>query len=248
VSNPGPADTAETELAFTGERLHAGSELFGVDLARHRSAYAYAAELSNHATLLVGVDRVRPDRTSRKSKAAFLRADIAGLPLQPDSFDVIVSFQVIEHLEDPAPYLAAIARLLRPNGVALITTPNLLTSDKVNPFHVHEYESEELRELLSPHFGDVQMQGVGMTDSVRAYNDARLAKIESIMRFDILGMHRWMPRSVIDFAFGQLARVVRRSIQPTDGPPDVSLDDFPVGDPQDGDIDLLGVCRAPRTN
>ena len=259
----------ETELAFTGERLHAGSELFSVDLARHRSAYRYAAErsvglqvldlgcgsgygaaeLSNHAALLVGVDRVRPDRTSRQSNTAFLRADIASLPLQPNSFDVIVSFQVIEHLTEPAPYLAAIARLLRPTGTALITTPNLLTSDKINPFHVHEYESEELARILEPHFADVSMQGVGMTDSVRAYNEARLAKIGSIMRYDIFGMHHWMPRSIIDFAFGQLARVVRRSVQPKDGgPADVSTDDFPVGNPQDGDIDLLGVCRAPHAN
>lgn len=255
-----------TELAFTGERLHAGNELFGVDLARHRSAYRYAAErsqglqvldlgcgsgygaaeLANHANLLVGVDRVRPDPASRASRAAFLRADIGGLPLQPTSFDVIVSFQVIEHLEDPSFYLDAIARMLRPTGTALITTPNLLTSDKVNPFHVHEYESDELADLLAPHFSDVSMQGVGMSDPVRAYNDARLARIAGIMRFDILGMHRWMPRPVIDWAFGQLARVVRRSIQPDDGPPDVSIDDFPIGDPQSDDIDLLAVCRAPR--
>jgi SAM-dependent methyltransferase len=113
------------EVAFTGERLHAGSALFGVDLARHRAAYAYAAtlasdrrvldlgcgsgygaaELAEPARSLVGIDRVRPDAASRNSRVQFLRADIAGLPLRPASFDLVVSFQVIEHLEDPAPYL-----------------------------------------------------------------------------------------------------------------------------------------------
>ena len=115
----------------------------------------------------------------------------------------------------------------------------------MNPFHVHEYESDELARLLAPHFADVSMRGVGMTDSVRAYNEARLAKIASIMRFDVFGMHRWMPRSVVDWAFGRLARIVRRSIVPHDGPRDVSIANFPIGDPRDDDIDLLAVCRQP---
>ena len=131
----------------------------------------------------------------------------------------------------------------------LVTTPNLLTSDRVNPFHVHEYESEELRSLLARHFGDVVMRGIGMTPRVRAYNDARLARIAKIMRLDVLGLHRRLPRPVIEFAFGQLAKVVRRGIQKQgQGPgpiPDVSERDFPVGEPADDDIDLLAVCRVP---
>ena len=257
----------EIEVAFTGERLHAGSALFGVDLARHRAAYGYAAtlaserrvldlgcgsgygadELSHTAGWLVAVDRVRPDPASRRGAACFLRADIDGLPLAPASFDLVVSFQVIEHLEDPGPYLAAMARLVRPTGTVLITTPNLLTSDRVNPFHVREYESEELRRVIAEHFGDVEMRGVGMTGPVRAYHDARLARIHSIMRLDILDLHRRLPRSWIEWAFGALAKVVRRGIQRDDGLPEVSTADFPVGPPSPEDIDLLAVCRAPRT-
>ena len=253
------------EVAFTGERLHVGSALFGVDLARHRAAYAYAAtlaggarvldlgcgsgygasELSEASGSLIAVDRVRPDAGSRRGAAQFLRADIGGLPLQPKSFDLVVSFQVIEHLEDPAPYVAAMAELVRPDGVALITTPNILTSDRVNPFHVHEYESAELASTLVPHFSNVEMRGIGMTPPVRAYNDARLARIRSIMRLDVLGLHRRLPRSVIDWAFGTLAKVVRRGIAQDDGMPEVSERDFPIAAPADDDIDLLAVCRAP---
>ena len=131
----------EVEIAFTGERLHAGSRLFGVDLARHRAAYAFAAQqaagrtlldlgcgsgygaasLADHATLVVGVDRVRPDPASRRSRARFVRADIAAMPIADASFDLVVSFQVIEHLEDPGPYLTAIARMLWPAGQEPVT-------------------------------------------------------------------------------------------------------------------------------
>jgi SAM-dependent methyltransferase len=254
------------EVAFTGERLHAGSSLFGVDLARHRAAYGFAAsladdrqvldlgcgsgygahELSYAAGSLVAVDRVRPDPASRAGNARFVRADIAGLPIAPASFDLVVSFQVIEHLEDPTVYLDAMARLARPGGTVLITTPNILTSDRVNPFHIHEYESDELKGIIEAHFGDVEMRGIGMTEAVRAYHDARLARIASIMRLDILGLHRRLPRALIEWAFGALAKVVRRGVQRDDAMPVASVDDFPIGPPAEDDIDLLAICRAPR--
>lgn len=250
-------------VSFTGERLHAGNALFGIDLARHRAAYGFAAalagggsvldlgcgsgygaaELAEHSGLLIGVDRVRPDLASRQGRAQFLRADIAGLPLAPAAFDLIVSFQVIEHLEDPAPYLDAMARLVRPGGTVLLTTPNILTSDRVNPFHVHEYHSDELGAALESHFRSVEMRGIGMKPAVRAYNDARLARIHSIMRLDVLKLHQRLPRPIIEWAFGMLAKRVRRGIQAEDGLPDVTERDFPIGSPADDDIDLLAICR-----
>ena len=254
------------EIAFTGERLHAGSSLFGVDLARHRAAYAFAAtlaagrqvldlgcgsgygahELASASERLIAVDRVRPDPASRRGTAHFVRADIAGLPIAPASFDLVVSFQVIEHLEDPTVYLAAMARLVRPGGTVLITTPNVVISDRVNPFHVHEYESAELKQILESHFADVDMRGIGMTPAVGAYHEARLARIHSIMRLDVLNLQRRLPRAWIEWAFGTLAKVVRRGIQRDDGLPEVSLEDFPIGAPTRDDIDLLAICRSPR--
>jgi len=41
-----------TRTLFTGERLHEGEELFGVDLARHRAAYHFASELAGRAKRL----------------------------------------------------------------------------------------------------------------------------------------------------------------------------------------------------
>ncbi len=128
-------------VLLTGERLQPGSQLFGVDLARHRAVYVYAnlnargdrlldlgcgtgygtAELADSVTTKIGIfglDRVHPASSSRRKNANFLRADLAGIPLADASFSTIVSFQVIEHLEDPSPYLAEIGRLLEPGGTA----------------------------------------------------------------------------------------------------------------------------------
>ncbi|MBW2419035.1 MAG: class I SAM-dependent methyltransferase [Deltaproteobacteria bacterium] len=258
-----------SQVTFTGERLHAGSSLFGVDLARHRAPYVHALERARQAGgrlldlgcgtgygtaelarelpgVVVGLDRVPPDAASRGSGARWVRADLRGIPLASDSFDLIVSFQVIEHLEDPRVYLEAIARLLAPGGSALITTPNLLTSDKINPFHVHEYESDELRQCLLPWFGEVEMQGIGLSHNVAPYFEQRLERIEKIMRLDPLGLRELLPQGLVTWLFAKGALLVRRGIQESDtGMPDATIEDFPIGPAGPADIDLLAVCRKP---
>jgi SAM-dependent methyltransferase len=194
----------------------------------------------------VGVDLVAPDAASRIDTVSYVRADIAGLPLRARSFDLIVSFQVIEHLVDPSDYLQAIGGLLKPEGTALITTPNLLTSDRENPFHVHEYEATELEGVLQRHFADAQMRGIGASPTVAAYLEARLERIRRIVRLDPLGLRRRLPRGLSEWLFGRFALVVRRGIQRDQGLPDATPADFPIGDADPDCLDLLAICRAPR--
>ncbi len=258
-----------TRLLFTGERLHEGSRLFGVDLMRHRAAYHFAirrakeeacervldlgcgtgygtAELAEALPRVFAIDRISPDAQARHARATFIRADLNGMPLAADLFDMVTSFQVIEHLEDPTVYLQAIAHCLRPGGVALISTPNLLTSDRENPFHVHEYEADELSECLRAHFEQVEMLGVTATPEPMAYYDARLRRIATIVKIDPLGLRRVLPRGIIDFLFAKLAIVVRTGIADSGGLPDVTLDDFPIAPAEPRCLDLLAVCRGPR--
>ncbi len=253
-----------SQIAFTGERLHKGSSLFGVDLARHRAPYVHAlsragsgrvldlgcgsgygtAELADSLPRIVGLDRVPPDEASKRQNIDWVRADLRGNPLVPQSFELIISFQVIEHLEDPSVYLESIAHLLAPGGVALITTPNLLTSDKINPFHVHEYESEELRKTVAPYFDSVEMKGIGLSERVAPYFEERLARIEKIMRIDPLGLRNLLPQGLLHWLFAKGALLVRRGIQEGDqGMPDATIEDFPIRDADPRDIDLLAVCR-----
>jgi len=257
---------SDSDLTFTGERLHAGNPLFGVDLARHRAAYAFAierapqggrildlgcgsgygaAELAEALPSVVGLDRVPPDRGAR-GRVAYVRADLEAVPLAPASFDLISSFQVIEHLVDPSLYLNAMSRLLSADGIALITTPNLLTSDKENPFHVHEYDPEELRDRLSNHFGEVEMFGVGTSPRAAKYFDERLKRIATIVKIDPLRLRHKLPRWFVDWCFARLALVVRRGIQKSGAlPEEITVEDFPIGPMTPDCIDLLAICRAP---
>jgi 2-polyprenyl-3-methyl-5-hydroxy-6-metoxy-1,4-benzoquinol methylase len=255
-----------SDAVFTGERLHEGSELFAVDLARHRAAYELAREratrgwvldlgcgsgygtasLAEGSARVAGIDRVAPDAASRRGKGLFVRAALEALPFPDRTFDLVVSFQVIEHLEDPSDYLDAIAGLLRPDGTALLTTPNRLTSDRVNPFHVHEYLAEELAERLRTRFEDVAIKGIGATELVRRHLEARSRRIRRIMRLDPLRLRDRLPRRLVEWLFACLAILVRSRTGRAEGSPQVTWRDFPIGTADDGCLDLLAICRRPR--
>ena len=175
-----------------------------------------------------------------------MRADLEAVPLLPASFALISSFQVIEHLEDPTLYLLAMVRLLRREGTALITTPNLLTSDKENPFHVHEYEPEELRECLGRYFREVEMYGVGTSPRAARYFQERLKRITLIVKIDPLRLRHRLPRALVDWMFARLALVVRRGIQKSGAlPEEITTEDFPIAAMGPNCLDLLAVCRGP---
>ncbi|KVU17626.1 hypothetical protein WK62_24730 [Burkholderia ubonensis] len=67
------------------------------------------------------------------------------------SFDLIVSLETIEHVEDPSAFLAAMKRLLKPGGTIVVSCPNdwwyFPEADKGNPFHRRKYQLEEFQNL-----------------------------------------------------------------------------------------------------
>jgi 2-polyprenyl-3-methyl-5-hydroxy-6-metoxy-1,4-benzoquinol methylase len=86
--------------------------------------------------------------------------------LDDNSFDVVISFQVIEHIKDDFNYLKEIHRVLRPGGKALITTPNIKMSLSRNPWHIREYTSNELKGLGQKVFSSVKMLGIAGNEKV----------------------------------------------------------------------------------
>ena len=84
--------------------------------------------------------------------------------LKNKEFDVIVSFEVIEHIADHSQYLKEIRRVLKDDGILIISTPNKRchspNSEKpTNPFHVIEFELDDFENLLKKHFGNVKLYG-----------------------------------------------------------------------------------------
>jgi SAM-dependent methyltransferase len=87
------------------------------------------------------------------------------LPFPDESFDLVTSFQVLEHVPDPMVFLSELARVARPGGQIVLATPNAATRlypgmAPWNRFHVHEYMARELRGLLEGLFAEVRLLGM----------------------------------------------------------------------------------------
>lgn len=99
------------------------------------------------------------------------RADALHLPLRGQSVDAVVSFETLEHVPDASMLVRELARVLRPDGQVILSTPNLAFGPPErhtqNPFHVREFTAAELRALLSAHFRDVTLYGQWVHPSYR---------------------------------------------------------------------------------
>ncbi|HEY6947168.1 MAG TPA: methyltransferase domain-containing protein [Candidatus Acidoferrum sp.] len=90
----------------------------------------------------------------------FLAADGCAYSFPEGSFDVIVSFETIEHVSHPQRFLDNCQRMLRASGVLVLSTPNFSVSRFApNPYHVREFEPEELWGLVRERFKDVAVFG-----------------------------------------------------------------------------------------
>ena len=174
-------------IEFTGERLIPGQ--VDVDLLNeHLARYAFAArlargkrvldagcgagygsaELADSAESVIGLD-VSPDAVGfarenyRLPNLSFEQGSCTEIPHPDSSFDLVVAFEVIEHLENWREFLREARRVLAPTGQFIVSTPNKLYytesrgPDGSNPYHVHEFEFAEFHNELRQVFPSVLM-------------------------------------------------------------------------------------------
>ncbi|HVN79329.1 MAG TPA: methyltransferase domain-containing protein [Terriglobia bacterium] len=91
----------------------------------------------------------------------YLLTDATALSLASNSFDVVLCFEVIEHLAGQEALLEEIRRVLKSDGILIVSTPNRLfyTEERklVNPYHTREFSFGEFQDLLRKYFGKVEV-------------------------------------------------------------------------------------------
>ena len=135
----------------------------GKDVLDAGCGVGYGIEIlaSAGAATVSGVDidpaalREAEDRFG-ESAATIVEGDLQDLPLDDDSFDVVVCFEAIEHVEDGGRALAEFRRVLRPDGLLLVSSPNPDVYPSGNEHHVHEYRPAELAAAVGEHFSHVR--------------------------------------------------------------------------------------------
>jgi ubiquinone/menaquinone biosynthesis C-methylase UbiE len=178
---------ANDAMQFTGERFtpecereiwyeHWHRYVFARTLTRGKRVLDAAcgegygsALLADVASSVVGVD-ISEDAISHarsrygtRANLRFERGDCTALDVPGASFDVIVSFETLEHVAAQEALIAGFARALAPDGILIVSSPDKKTySDDrgfSNEFHVRELYRDELMNLLSPQFPFVRLYG-----------------------------------------------------------------------------------------
>src|SRR5581483_9364757 len=152
----------------------------GCDVLDMACGEGYGSErLSRSARSVIGVDG-----NPQAFEHARLRYGRPGLSFErglvetfgsPGQFDDVVFLQTIEHVQDPVGVLEHFRSLLRPGGVAYVSTPNLLTlapagaAKSDNPWHLREYRASEFDQLCHSVFERVDMLGLFHAGKLRAH-------------------------------------------------------------------------------
>jgi SAM-dependent methyltransferase len=251
-----PSDAA---LELTGERTVPGLAEENYWFRRHQVVYERLADRcagrdvleagcgeGYGADLITGVARHVIGLDYDESAVAHVKAryprvemrygNLAELPLADCEVDVVVNFQVIEHLWDQGQFVAECYRVLRPHGVLLVSTPNRITfspgrDTPINPFHTRELTAAELTELLTS-------AGFGIQGVYGVFHGRRLVELDT--------RHGG---SIID---AQIARALADATWPAELLADVAsvtTDDFDLINAADRDIDdsldLVAIAVRP---
>jgi len=85
----------------------------------------------------------------------FIQSDIRSLPFHSDTFDSVVAFEILEHIQDHERFLSESKRILKPEGILIISTPDIERYKSDNEFHQKELTSSEFTELLGSFYRNV---------------------------------------------------------------------------------------------
>jgi 2-polyprenyl-3-methyl-5-hydroxy-6-metoxy-1,4-benzoquinol methylase len=159
------------------------SMFFGAHMARYRLAATFAigkkvvdvgcgpgygtASMAEAAAFAVGVDASREAiaiaTAQASSRARFALMDARAMAIADNSFDVATCFEVVEHVDADLveEIVRDVARCLRPDGLAMFSTPNidviLKAGTEVPDFHVNNMNHRSFKDLLGRHFRHVEV-------------------------------------------------------------------------------------------
>lgn len=199
---------------------------------RHLIAYQEACKHINGNVLEVGsgegygikvlapesVKYVAIDKHNTPVDADYRNVEFHQLNVPPlsifsdNTFDMVVTFQVIEHIKNDNLFIQEIKRVLKPDGLLIMTTPNRKMSLTRNPWHVREYELKGMTELISKHFSSYQINGVFGNEKVMAYYEENRRSVKKFTRFDIFRLQYILPRKLLQIPYDFANRMNRNKL------------------------------------
>ena len=226
-------------------------------------AYHYAAGLVSGDVLEIGtgmgygIDVIAPSATSYTTidkscaydaslpdNTRFQQMEVPPIGFADESFDYVISFQVIEHIKRDKDFVKEVSRVLRKGGKFIVSTPNAPMSLTRNPWHIREYTEQQLRDLLSADFSSIEAYGVNGNDKIMQYYEQNRRSVERIMRFDILDLQHRLPRWILQIPYDVMNRLNRRRLleNNNDLTRSIKMDDYSIGEISPQSFDLYYIA------
>ncbi|WP_041258496.1 class I SAM-dependent methyltransferase [Fibrella aestuarina] len=193
--------------------------------------------IDKNADLIAALSKAYPEST-------FIQANIPPLgTLADNTFDYIVTFQVIEHIENDDLFVRECYRVLKPGGKLLLTTVNKTFSLTRNPWHVREYLADELEALIGKYFPTVVTDGVHGNEKVMTYYAQNKASVAKFTRWDFLNLQHRLPRRLLQVPYDLMNRMNRNRLLKQDGlAAEINVNDYMVSHDPAGSLDFFYIA------
>lgn len=225
---------------------HYAAEIISGDVLEIGTGTGYGVEiLAPKCKRFITVDKFLDPSVPQVENVEQHQMVVPPIGFESGSFDFVVSFQVIEHIKDDTQFVREVARVLRPGGKFIVSTPNAPMSLTRNPWHIREYTVEELQNLLSVSFSTITPAGVVGNQKIMEYYEKNRQGVERITRFDILDLQHRLPRQLLQVPYDILNRINRRRLlkKNTELTTSIEMSDYSVSSATDQSFDLLFVAE-----
>ena len=192
-----------------------------------------SARLASIAREITGVDIsaeavIYAQGHYQKENIHFQAMDVCNLSFPDGYFDIVCSFETLEHLDAPLEFLAQVKRVLKEDGMLIISTPNVKRTviNPANPYHKVEFSREDFNDALRKYFSRVEIFGQRRRQSLA---------------------HYWIQKIDVFHLRGLLSRALRRRVchsVATRSWDEAGLEDFIISkEALSCSTELIGVCR-----
>lgn len=168
MHNTSPIERLHTSVYNETAIEHIHRYIFACQLVKNKHVLDLACGegygsnlLADVAKKVVGLDVdhktiQNAEKKYNKKNLSFICCDASKLCFDDNFFDIVVSFETIEHLENQELFLKEVKRVLKHNGILILSTPNKKKfsdeRNQINPYHIREFYLHEFETLINNEF------------------------------------------------------------------------------------------------
>lgn len=224
---------------------HYAAGLVSGDVLEIGTGMGYGIEIiAPSATSYTTIDKSCAYDASLPDNTRFQQMEVPPIGFADESFDYVISFQVIEHIKRDKDFVKEVSRVLRKGGKFIVSTPNAPMSLTRNPWHIREYTEQQLCDLLAADFSDIEAYGVNGNEKIMQYYEQNRRSVERIMRFDILDLQHRLPRWILQIPYDVMNRLNRRRLLESNNEltRSIKMDDYSIGEISPQSFDLYYIA------